>query len=94
MENLRDIDAVKSAVYSLFWFRADLCLEDAIAFRRRLDQPWFPPEEYETCSMDTQVLAQIYIYYIQDNCCNDQIENYYPMLDNIVEWMDETYGAN
>ena len=54
--------------------------------------PYFPPEEYDMCSKYTQDLALIYINYIQGNCCNDEVINFYPLLDRIVDWMDDTYG--
>ena len=64
----------------------------AIMFRRRLDQPYFPPSAYSMCSSNTQELAEILTNYVMYNCCDDRPLNYYPLLDRITAWMDDTYG--
>ncbi len=46
------------------------------------------PESYEMCSSTTIRLAKIYQNYITLNQCDDRDYNYYPLLDNILEWLD------
>lgn len=51
---LRSIDQVEQAITTLFWFRENNCMENAIMYRlRQLDQPYFPADEFEMCSLNT-----------------------------------------
>ena len=75
-------------MYDLYFWRADLGLEFPIMF----DQPWIDTSEWSTCSMKTQQLAEVYANYAMSKCCDDRPMNFYPLLDRIVAWMDETYA--
>ena len=67
-------------------------MELAIAFRE-LAMMYLPPEAFAMCSEQTQNLGNIFINYIYSNCCDDRPENFYPLLDRIVDWMDLIYGG-
>ena len=92
-KNLTKPEDFSWPIHSLVWWRSGYGLEDMIIYRRRLDQPQFPPDLWEECSPKTQDLAEVYSDYIIDNCCDDRPHNFYPLLDRIVEWMDTFYGA-
>ena len=87
------IEQVNDAIYTLFWFRADVGLEAAIMFRRReLMPPYYDPTLWSMCSTKTQKLAEIYTDYMRRNCCDDRPMNFYPLLDRIEEWINDEYG--
>ena len=45
------------------------------------------------CSANTQVLAEILFNHKHANFARDErISRFYPLLDRIVEWMDDFYG--
>ena len=91
---LRTIDQVEDAIYTLYWYRVEWQLEWPIMYRRRELMPMYiDPAEYSICSENTQVLAEILTNYMTYLCCDERAINYYPMLDNLVQWMDDTYGA-
>ena len=80
-------------MYYLVTWRGYHGLEVQIAFRRRrLDQPYFPPDQFAMCTDDTAVQGRIFTSYITYHCCDDRPYNFYPLLDRIVAWMDEEYG--
>ena len=61
--------------------------------RRQLAMPYVDMDQFLTCSETTQKLAEIYAWsYAIGYCCDDRPMNFYPLLDRIVEWMDETYA--
>ena len=57
-----------------------------------LDMMYIPSTEYAICSENTQVLANIYIENIYQGSGDFRIDAYYPLLDRLNEWLDETYG--
>ena len=59
--------------------------------RRRLEDIWYPMDDYEMCSVNTYWLARIYVDYTFYHCCDGRPLMYYPLLDNLTEWMDLTY---
>ena len=96
---IRDIDRMVEAFHTLFHFRMDIGLERLeaeVACRRMLDMWFIGPDEYAMCSENTRVLASIYLDYMYEgagDCAGDfRIMNYYPLLDRVNEWLDETYG--
>ena len=46
------------------------------------------------CSSNTQDLSSIYSTYISNNLYDMRTLNYYPLLDRIIEWLDQEYGDN
>ena len=62
-------------------------------FRRMLDQLYIPEETYEMCSGTTRNLAEIYVNYMMQNSGNSDAMNFYPLLDDLTAWIDETYGS-
>jgi len=44
------------------------------------------------CSVNTKSLGSIYQNYIMNNVYEVRHINYYPLLDRIIEWMDQHYG--
>lgn len=84
---------MEKAFSVLYWWRASNNLELPVDFRRRnLDIWWSPESEYEMCSAETQEIASILVDYRAGKSIDGRTLNYYPLLDRIVEWMDETYG--
>ena len=60
--------------------------------RRRLDLWWPDPSEYMNCSIETQKIAETLAYYRTSASGDVRTANYYPLLDDIVDWMDDFYG--
>ena len=88
-DDFTTIDQMKKAMIALYDLRASGCLE----FDIEIDPYWYPQSDYAMCSADTQTQAAILTTYIIDNCCDERVEEYYPLLDNVVEWMDTEYGS-
>ena len=82
-------------MYWLVDWRSEYDLEVQIALRvRRLDAIPPPPEDnFTTCSEETAEQAKIYSTYIEMNAWDDRPANFYPLLDRMIEWMDEDYGG-
>ena len=89
LETVLDFDR---PIGELVVWRAGWGLETMIEFRRRLDMPYYPPSEYRMCSSNTQDLAEILTNYVSFNCCDDRPDNFYPLLNRIIAWMDTEYG--
>ena len=53
---------------------------------------WIPEDNFDECSKSTEDLGLIYKDTLEENCCDLRSMNYYPLLDNIVAWMDEEYA--
>ena len=53
---------------------------------------YIDPEEYSMCSQNSRELAEVLVNYIYWYCCDLRAYNYYPLLDNINEWIVTTYG--
>ena len=89
--NLRSYDQFDRAIGNLVWWRSYYGLETMVMFRRRLDEPYFPPSSYQMCSANTQELAELLSNFTTYNCCDDRPMDFYPLLDRIVAWIDATY---
>ena len=76
-------------MYELVSWRAVYGMEMMIA----MDIPYLPPQEYDMCSPNTKNLAEILINYITYNCCDDRPYNFYPLLDRMIDWIDDFYGT-
>ena len=94
VEPLRSVAMMDKAIYALFWWRFDWNLEEALMFRRRRQLIVFyqPEEEYEMCSEPTKEMAFTLIDYAAGRNVDSRSQNYYPLLDRIVEWMDLQYS--
>ena len=44
------------------------------------------------CSESTQELAATLIGIINDGIMDERDQYYYPLLNNMIEWLDQTYG--
>ena len=84
---------MEEAMAVLFRFRANIGLESEIAFRRRvLRIAGIPESEYAMCSSETKALGDRIVEVYYANVGDTRPANYYPMLDNLNEWMEETYS--
>ena len=61
-------------------------------YRRQLDMMYFDPMEYAMCSANTVELGDILVNYMYTNCCDSRPMNYFPLLDNLVSWIDKNYA--
>ena len=86
---LKTENEMSAAIETLFWWRMQYGLEHALA----IDPMFFPESQYEMCSKNTKNLAAIYIQYMMSNCCDARPKNYYPLLDRLNSWMDESKGG-
>ena len=89
--SLRTEEEVDEAINALYWWRVNNDLESAPVEcnRRRLqDQANNETAIYDECSVNTQVLGDILIEYTQLGKCDNRAVNFYPLLDQIVTWMD------
>ena len=97
---MRTSEQLDAAILALIEWRAEYGLEktDGIEFERRLregkqGQPEIDRDEFSMCSANTQKLAEILYNHKFANLERDErITKYYPLLDRIVEWMDDFYG--
>ena len=80
---------MEEAIAVLFRFRANNGLESEIAFRRVLKIAGIPPSKFAMCSKETVKLGDSLLEIYYDNVGDTRPYNYYPMLDNIIEWMDD-----
>ena len=46
------------------------------------------------CTGNTMKLAEILLQYVYQNQYDVRVFNYYPLLDRLVDWMDDTYGTD
>ena len=49
-------------------------------------------EDYQMCSKNTRELAAILARLVNRGMPDWRNKYYYPLLDNMVEWLDQTYG--
>ena len=87
----RDADELFSALEAVFWYRMEYGLEYAVLARRSI--AYVDPSEYSMCSLDTQRLVENYLDVYYGYAGDTRVENYYPLFDDVVEWIDEFYGA-
>lgn len=57
-----------------------------------IDPSYIDPGRWAECSLQTQQLAEVYANYTYYKCCDSRPHLFYPLLDRIVAWMDETYA--
>ena len=48
-------------------------------------------EDYQMCSKNTRELAAILARLVNTGMTDTRKWYYYPLLDNMVEWLDQTY---
>jgi len=94
---LRSTKAIAYAVDQVYWFRQGYGLEDVVYsyllwYPELKEEDFASPiwEEYSDCSSPTQELVNIYSTYISNGTYENPLR-YYPLLDRIAAWMDETY---
>ena len=91
---LRTIDQMEDAMRALYWYRVQLNLEHPVIFRRRqLDMLWIPDTEYSMCSTNTKKQAEVLTRMMSGGSIDGRVINFYPMLDLLPDWMDNTYGS-
>ena len=81
---------MESLVEALFYWRASLALE----FEAVHDMMYFEPIGPGICSDDSIEMADAYIQSIYYHCCDLRMVNWKRMLDNLTEWLTETYCDN
>jgi len=91
-KDLKDTEDIAEAISTLFYFRSYKGLEDEV-YGNYSDFDWDEVETY-MCSSNTQDLSSIYTTYISNNLYDMRTLNYYPLLDRIIEWLDQEYGDN
>ena len=89
---MKDTEDIAEAISTLFYFRSYKGLEDEV-YGNYSDFDWDEVETY-MCSSNTQDLSSIYGTYISNNLYDMRTLNYYPLLDRIIEWLDQEYGDN
>ena len=82
------VEEMENAIAAIFWWRVDTGVDFPIMY----DEPYFEPLFPGFCTIETTRLYEIYINYMYNNCCDARPMHYYPLIDNIILWMDETYG--
>ena len=91
---IRNSDELDSAMYILYQFRYFHGLEDRYHWGRRmlLSFEFIEAEDYAMCSENTRELAAILASLVNSGMQDWRDQYYYPLLDNMVEWLDQTYG--
>mmetsp|Transcript_1288 Transcript_1288/g.1736 ORF Transcript_1288/g.1736 Transcript_1288/m.1736 type:complete len:92 (+) Transcript_1288:443-718(+) len=82
--SLTTLSEMEKAMGVLFRFRADSGLERQIMLKVAA----LEDSEFAMCSSNTQKLGKIYQEFYNKYVADTRAINYYPMLDNIVSWMD------
>ena len=84
------VKQIKKAFKRLFKWRIDNLLELTIASRRlSIEMP--DESEYGTCSVETKKIAQKLLRYSKQALSDLEVKNYYPLLDDICDWLDEQH---
>ena len=83
------VKQIKKAFKRLFKWRADNLLELSLeASSLSIDMP--DESEYGTCSAETKKIARKLLRFAKQAYKDHQEEkNYYPLLDDICDWLDE-----
>ena len=80
----------------MYQFRYYQGLEDQYHWGRRrrmlLSFAFIGPQDYEMCSENTKDLAEILAELVNRGMPDWRDQYYYPLLDNMITWLDRTYG--
>ena len=89
---------IEKAVQVLYLWRRSWGMEERGDYYNRLrdlvddGSSNYPEEKYGSCSAYTRAQGDILVSYIKQYCCDERALNYYPMLDDLNEWITLTYS--
>ena len=89
---LRTYNDLDNAMYYLYMLRYTKGLESEYHWGRRmlLSYSLIQAEDYAICSESTQELAATLVGIVNDGTIDQRDQYYYPLLDNMIEWLDQT----
>ena len=91
LKKIRSTELMEQAIDTLYYFRNANNMEDD--YINEEEPKNYSYEEHASCSNNTKTLADILIQYSTMDQWDTRIERYYPLLDRLVKWLDDTYGG-
>ena len=84
-EEVTTANQLQTASWHLVFYREGYNLEDLI-FN---DEPYYPVDTFDECSVSTQSTGIIYAMYLSNYCCDNRVENLLPFLESLDQWVSD-----
>lgn len=80
---------LQDALYTLVFFREQFGLEQPIY----ADEPYFPYDSFEVCSIETVFVGHVYAQYLVTYCCDLREDNLGPIIARLNDWIASQSSA-
>ena len=80
---ITDADGLEGAAWALVEYREGYGLESLIYY----DEPHYPLETFQECTIYTQLIGVVYANYLVRNCCDARPDNLQPFLDRLGQFV-------
>ena len=80
---ITDAEQLEEAAWALVEYREGYGLESLIYY----DEPHYPLETFQECTIYTQLIGVVYANYLVRNCCDARPDNLQPFLDRLGQFV-------